>query len=133
MPSSSSSGSTGRPRVVAVYSTPIPGLTVSLDTRTLNNKTVQHGAAWVTEEQCQVLFETPEFIFESQHPEFPARLLFYCRPFITTPWIKYVRGVADFTYGTEGFAVSVHPRKTIGNVGPQVYPIVVPETTEDDE
>jgi hypothetical protein len=124
------SGSTSDFDIVAVYTTPLEGLTVSLDRSTLEAKTIEHGVAWVSLEQCQLLFEDPELIYESQHEWAKGKLLFYRRPFITTPYVKYVRGVADFRFGAVGRIISVHPKRGIGNTGPQVYPTASTETTD---
>ena len=69
--------------------TPI-GRTVTLDRDTLEDKTTEHGAAWVNLEQARKVFEDPSDVFVSQHEWAQDCLMFYRPADITTPQVKYV-------------------------------------------
>lgn len=127
-----STWSSGSPDIIAVFTTPIGGLEVSIDRSTLEAKALQHGQAWVNLEQCRLVFEEPVAVYESQHQDMEGVLLFYRPALITTPQVKFVRGVADFNYGSVGRIVSLHPRRAIGNTGFQLYPMLDAETGDAD-
>jgi len=127
-----SESTAGDAEIVLEAETPI-GRKVTLDRDTLEDKTTQHGAAWVNLEQARKVFEDPSDVFVSQYEWAGDEVLMFYRPAdITTPQVKYVRGIADFRYGDPGRVTSLHPRRSVGNTGKRVYPIVDTETTDAD-
>ena len=126
---SQSSRSTGDVEIVLTARTPL-GFTVTLDRDTFELKVTKHGAAWVNLEQCQLLFEDPSDVFESQHQWAAGRMLMFYRPAnITTPDFKYVRGIADLKHDPAR-VTSVYPTGGFGTVGTRVYPLNESETTD---
>lgn len=126
-----SQGTDDASQIVLEVDTPL-GVPVRLDKKTHDLKVAKHGRPWAGLDQCRILFSDPELITESQHAGMETSLMFFRKAEVTTPAVKYVRGIADFRTGEAGIIRSVHPRRDIGNTGQQVYP-VVEETTEDGE
>lgn len=108
--------------MILTVETPL-GLSVTLDEETLSRKAAKHGPAWANVEQCKSVFEDPELITTSQNPGQETSLMFFRKADITTPTVKYVRGIADFSKGEPGIITSIHPRKKIGPTGEELYPL----------
>lgn len=113
-----------------VAETPI-GLRVNVGATRLNEKAVQHGAAWCNEGQCKVLLEDPIAIYESQHDWASGMLLFFREADAATlgpKGVKYVRAVADFRNGDPGEFISMQPKTKFGQVGRRLYPLDTEDT-----
>jgi len=117
--------------IIAVFKTPWPGMTVSVDRQTLERKVLKHNQAWANLEQCRAVIEEPSDVFRSQHSQYPDRLMFYGPAQTTTENVKFVKVVADFSAGLEGTMKSIHPKANFGVTGPRVYPIPDAESTTD--